>query len=108
MTNKRKRKRMDTEAQEQPVEIQAPTGEATTPVVPDPVAAKAEEILQQLGALTLGLMQQREQLSQRERDAEALAAEITQRRLSIESDQEELLRVRGAVSVLQQLQQGTQ
>ena len=33
-------------------------------------------------------------------------AEITQRRLRIDSDHDELLRVQGAVAVLQQLQQG--
>lgn len=105
---RRKRRLMTTEAQEQPAEIQAQAVDDATTAAPDPVAIKTEQMLQQLSMLTLGLVQQREQLAQRERDAEALAAELTQRRLRIAGDQEELLRVQGAVAVLQQLQQGTQ
>lgn len=96
---------MTTEAQEQPAEIQAQAVDDAMPAASDPVAAKNEQLLQQLSMLTLGLVQQREQLAQRERDAEVLAAEITQRRLRIASDQEDLLRTQGAVAVLQQLQQ---
>lgn len=96
---------MTTETHEQPAEIQAQAVAAAMPAASDPVTAKNEQLLQQLSMLTLGLVQQREQLAQRERDAEVLAAEITQRRLRIAADQEELLRTQGAVAVLQQLQQ---
>lgn len=97
---------MTTEPQEQPDQIQAQAVDEATMAVPNPLAARTEQLVQQLSMLTLSLVQQREQLAQRERDAEALNAEITQRRLRIDSDHDELLRVQGAVTVLQQLQQG--
>lgn len=75
---------------------------------PDPIAAQTQHMLEQLSHLTLSLVQQREELAQQERRAESLAAEITQRRLRIEADQEQLHQVRGAVAVLQQLRTGEQ
>lgn len=98
---------MTTETQEQPAQIQAEAvDETATAAVPNQLATRTEQLVQQLSMLTLSLVQQREQLAQRERDAEALGAENTQRRLRIDSDHDELLRVQGAVTVLQQLQQG--
>jgi hypothetical protein len=82
------------------------SGGTEQPAVADPVAAMQERLLNSLSMLTLGLAQQREQLAQREREAANLAAEITQRKARIEADSEELLRVRGAVTALQQLQEG--
>ena len=57
--------------------------------------------VERLGQLTISLVQGREELAEKERQAAALEAEITQRRLRIEADEREMLRAQGAVGALQ-------
>jgi hypothetical protein len=108
---------MDTQQQQDDVTEVTGTPEPGTPepvtaeqpseqpaAVPDPIAVKAQQALERMSYLTLSLVQQREELAQQEREAELLTADIAQRRLRITAQEEELQRVRGAVTVLNQLQ----
>jgi len=66
-----------------------------------PAARQFQETVGRLGQLTISLVQGREELAEKERQAAALEAEITQRRLRIEADEREMLRAQGAVGALQ-------
>jgi len=101
------------ETQEQQAQVQEPAEAATPTPAPapakvDPLQAQFQQAAERLGVLTLGLVQQREELIGRERTAESLAAEIVQRKARIQEQEQELLRVQGAVGALQQLQQTQQ
>lgn len=65
-----------------------------------------QQVIGRLGQLTISLTQQRDELAERERQAEALAADITQRRLRLVADERECLRAQGAAEALQVLVKG--
>jgi len=103
-------------AGEQPAPTQPATEQAAKPSTPaqptteqaakpSATAQRFQEAVERLGRLTLSLMQHRDELEDKQRQAEALEAEITQRRLRIEADEREMLRAQGAVSALQPLVQ---
>ena len=75
------------------------------PAQADPVQAQFQATAERLGMLTLSNAGARAELAERERAAEGLAAEIVQRRARIAQDEQELLRLQGAMNVLQQLVQ---
>ena len=96
-----------TAATEQPV-AEEPTPAAEPGAKSSAAARQFQETVGRLGQLTISLMQGREELAEKERQAAALEAEITQRRLRIEADEREMLRAQGAVGALQALVQGEQ
>ena len=89
-----------TAATEQPV-AEEPTPAAEPGAKSSAAARQFQETVGRLGQLTISLMQGREELAEKERQAAALEAEITQRRLRIEADEREMLRAQGAVGALQ-------
>lgn len=94
-----------TAATEQPV-AEEPTPAAEPGAKSSAAARQFQEVVSRLGQLTISLMQQSEELEEKERQHEALGAEITQRRLRIEAEEREQLRTQGAVGALQALVQG--
>ena len=86
--------------------VEQPASETGTK--PSALQRQFQEAVGRLGQLTISLVQQREELAEKERQAEALEAEITQRRLRIEADEREMLRAQGAAGALQALVQGEQ
>ena len=105
---------METQGQEQPVEQPVegqdapakPEGEEIRPTTP--AARQFQAAVGRLGQLTISLMQARDELADKQRQHEALGAEITQRALRIEADEREQLRLQGAAGALQTLVQGEQ
>jgi len=91
-----------------------PAAEKPTPAAaesgakPSAAATQFQEAVGGPGQLTISLMQQRDELAEKERQYEALGAEITQRRLRIEAEEREQLRAQGAAAALQTLVQGEQ
>jgi hypothetical protein len=102
-----------TQEQEQPVEqpvegqdASVQEGEEIRPTTP--AARQFQAAVGRLGQLTISLMQARDELADKQRQYETLGAEITQRRLRIEADEREQLRLQGAAGALQTLVQGEQ
>ena len=69
----------------------------------NPAQAQFQTTAEQLGMLTLSNTAARAELTERERTAESLAAEIVQRRLRIAQNEQKLLRLQSAANALQQL-----
>lgn len=95
---------METTQEQGPVEQPVAEG----PAKPSAMQQQFQEVVSRLGQLTISLMQQSEELEEKERQHEALGAEITQRRLRIEAEEREQLRAQGAAGALQTLVQGEQ
>ena len=93
---------METVQEQGPVEQPAAEG----PAKPRATQQQFQAAVERLGQLTISLVQGREELAEKERQAAALDAEITQRRLRIDAEERELLRAQGAVGALQALVQG--
>lgn len=97
---------METTQEQAPVEQGAhPAGEGAV-AQSSALQRQFQEAVGRLGQLTISLMQQREELAEKERQGAVLEAEITQRRLRVEADEKELLRAQGAAGALQALVQG--
>jgi len=92
---------METQEQtaEQPVAEGQPSAERSA------AAQQFQAAVERLGQLTISLMQGREELAEKERQAAALEAEITGLRLRIEAGEKEALRAQGAAGALQALVQ---
>lgn len=93
---------METTQEQGPVEQPVAEG----PAKPSAMQQQFQATVDRLGQLTISFVQGREELAEKERQAAALEAEITQRRLRIEAEERELLRTQGAVGALQALVQG--
>ena len=82
----------------------------TQPAAEQPPTPQAllQQALNQLGALTLGLAEQRQVLLERERNYRSLGAELDSRRVRIEIDEAACARLQGAADALQVLVGGAQ
>ena len=82
----------------------------TQPIAEQPPTPQAllQQALNQLGALTLGLAEQRQVLLERERNYRSLGAELDSRRVKIEIDEAACARLQGAAEALQRLVGGAQ
>lgn len=78
------------------------------PEQPPTPQALLQQALNQLGALTLGLAEQRQVLLERERNYRSLGAELDSRRVRIEIDEAACARLQGAAEALQVLVGGAQ
>ena len=89
------------------VEEQQPTTEQPQePAQPPTPAALLQQTLSELGMLTLGLEEQRQQLTERERVYRSIGAELDGRRVRIEIDEARAAKLQGAAEALQALVQG--
>lgn len=92
------------ETQEQ-TPAQTPAQTPTPAAKTSAAAQQFQEVVGRLGQITIALMQGREELEDKQRQAEALAAEITQRRLRLAENEREAQRLQGAAGALQTLVQ---
>lgn len=90
----------------------APPAEPTQPAQPAAEAPSPAALLQQtlaeLARLTLGLAEQRDALTERERVHRSIVAELDNRRVRIEIDEAACARLGGAAEALQVLVGGAQ
>lgn len=91
-------------ATEQPQEPAQPA----QPAQPPTPAALLQQKLSELGALMLGLEEQRQQLTERERVHRSIGAELESRRVRIEIDEAQIAKLTGAAEALQALVGGGQ
>ena len=102
-------------AQAAQVEEQQPTTETpqepaqpAQPAQPPSPAALLQQTLSELARLTLGLAEQRDALTERERVHRSIVAELESRRVRIEIDEAACARLGGAAEALQVLVGGAQ
>lgn len=91
------------QVEEQPTAVQP-----VQPTQPPTPQAMLQQALNQLGALTLGLAEQRQVLTERERNYRSLGAELDSRRVKIEIDEAACARLQGAAEALQMLVGGAE
>lgn len=92
------------ETQEQ-TPTQTPAQTPAPGAKPSAAAQQFQEVVGRLGQVTIALMQGREELEDKQRQAEALGAEITQLRLRLADSEREAQRLQGAAGALQTLVQ---
>ena len=90
-----------------PAQVEEQPTQPTAEQPPTPQAL-LQQALNQLGALTLGLAEQRQVLLERERNYRSLGAELDSRRVKIEIDEAACARLQGAAEALQMLVGGAQ